>query len=142
MVTRRTLLKAGGVVGVPLAIGVGMQVFPIRPQLYDVRIDNRRSEATSVALRLAANGETAVRSTVKVPTDDLLHLSCEWPRAAWSYEMAVQPAAHDEWQTITWDSAEKLCKKIVINEENSSIGPVSFFDSSPCPTTLDEHSCG
>lgn len=140
MVTRRTLLKAGGVVGVPAAVGVGAQVFPIHPHWYDVRLDNRRADTVNIDVRLDADDTTVLESTIDVPSDELLHLSCAWPRAAWSYEMAVRVADWDEWQTITWNNAGKLCKKTVINEAGKSFGPVSFYESS-CPTALDEHSC-
>jgi hypothetical protein len=140
MITRRTLLKTGGVVGVPAAVGVGVLVFPIRPHLYDVRLDNRRTETVNIDVRLDADDTTVLESTMDVPSDELLHLPCEWPRAAWSYEMAVRVADQDEWQTGTWSNGGKLCKKIVINEAGKSFGPVSFYESS-CPTTLDEHSC-
>jgi hypothetical protein len=140
MVTRRALLKTGGVVGVPAAVLGGIQIFPIRPRLYDVRLDNRRAETVSVDVRLAADDTTVLESTIDVPPDELLHLPCTWPRAAWSYEMAVRVADEAEWQTITWSNTGKLCKKIVINEAGRSFGPVSFHESS-CPTALDDHSC-
>lgn len=140
MVARRTLLKAGGVVGVPAAIGVGVQIFPIRPHLYDVRLDNRRAETVNIDVRLVVDDTTVLESTIDVPPDELLHLPCEWPRVAWTYEMAVRIADQDEWQTITWTNTGKLCKKIVINEAGKSSGTVSFYESS-CPTALNEHSC-
>jgi len=142
MLNRRTLLKAGGVVGVPAVIGVGAQVFPIRPHLYDVQITNRRAETVGINVRLDADDTTVLDSVIDVPPDELLHLTCEWPRAAWTYDMAVRLAEQDEWQTITWNTAGKLCKKIVINETGKSLDPVSFYESGSCPTTLDEHSCG
>jgi hypothetical protein len=140
MVARRTLLKTGGVVGVAAAVGVAVEAFPVRPHLYDVRLTNRRDDTVSIGVRLAADDTTVIESTIDVPPDELLHLPCEWPRAAWTYEMAIRPADRDEWQTITWTGAGTLCKKIVINEAGTSSGPVSFYDSS-CPTTLGEHSC-
>jgi hypothetical protein len=141
MVERRTLLKAGGVVGVPVALGVGVQVFPIRPHLYDVQFDNRRSDVVRLDVQLDADGETAVQSTVEVPPDDLFHLSCEWPRVAWSYEMAVRLTDRTDWQTISWSKGGKLCKKIVINKEDASLEPVSFYESNSCPRTVGSHSC-
>jgi hypothetical protein len=141
MVSRRTLLEAGAVVGIPAAIGVGVEVSPIRPHLYDVRLDNRRSETVNIAVRLDTDDTTVLESTIDVPPDELLHLPCEWPRAAWTYGVAVRVADRDEWQTATWTDAGKLCKKIVINEAGEPFGPVSFYASS-CPTTLGEHSCG
>lgn len=95
----------------------------------------------SIDVRLDADDTTVLNSTIDVTPDELLHLPCEWPRAAWSYEIAVRLTDQDDWQTITWNTAGKLCKKIVINEAGESLGPISFYDSS-CPTTLDEHSCG
>jgi hypothetical protein len=94
----------------------------------------------NIDVRLDADDTTVLESTISVPSDELLHLPCEWPRAAWSYEMAVRVADQDEWQTGTWSNGGKLCKKIVINEAGKSFGPVSFYESS-CPTALDEHSC-
>jgi hypothetical protein len=140
MVTRRTLFKTAGILGVPVAVGVGVQSLPIRPHLYDVRFDNRRAETVDIDVRLDADDTTVFESTIDVPPDELLHLPCAWPRAAWTYEMAVRVADRDDWQTITWSNAGKLCKKIVITDAGKSFGPVSFYDSS-CPTTLDEHSC-
>lgn len=140
MVTRRTLLEAGGVMGVAAAVGVGVEVSPIRPRLYDVRLSNRRAETVSIDVRLDADDTTVLESTIDVPPDELLHLPCEWPHAAWTYEMAVRPVDTDGRQTITWTNAGKLCKKVVINEAGNSFGSVSFSESS-CPTALDEHSC-
>lgn len=141
MVTRRTLLKAGGVISIPVAVGVGVDRFPFRPNLYDVRMDNRRDESVNVNIRLDADGSTVYQSKVDVPPDEILHHPCEWPRAAWSYEMAVRPSDQENWNTITWNSAERLCKKIVINEVQNDFGPISFYDAGRCPTTLGEHSC-
>jgi|APHM01.1.fsa_nt_gi hypothetical protein len=141
MVERRALLKAGGVVGVPVAVGVGVEVFPIRPRLYDVQVDNRRSDVVSLDMRLDADGDTAFQSTIAVPADELLHLSCEWPRVAWSYKMTVRLTDRNDWQTIQWRKGGKLCKQIVINKEDTSLKPVSFYESGSCPKTLDDHSC-
>jgi hypothetical protein len=90
MVTRRTLLKIGGVVGVPAAVGAGVWVFPIRPHLYGVRLDNRRDETVNIDVRLDADDTTVLESTVDVPSDELLHLPCEWPRVAWTYNRPYQ----------------------------------------------------
>jgi len=141
MVDRRTLLKAGGLVGVPAALGWGAKVYPFRPHLYEVRIANRRDEPVNVDVRLDADGETVLESTVDFSDEPPgVHLlPCEWPRAAWSYEMAVRPTDRDEWQTITWNDPRRLCKKIYINEVDESVAPVWFYESSNCPS---EHSCG
>jgi len=88
------------------------------------------------------NTQAKFESTIDVPPDELLHLPCEWPRAAWTYVMAARPTDQDDWQTITWSDAERLCKKIVITEKRTSVGPVSFYESGSCPTTLDDHSGG
>jgi hypothetical protein len=120
---------------------VGVQVFPIRPHLYDVRFDNRRTEAADIDVRLDADDRSVLESRVDVPSDKLLHLPCEWPRAAWTYEMAVRVAEQDEWRTVTRTNTGRLCKKIVINEAGTSSDPVSFHESS-CPTALGERSCG
>jgi hypothetical protein len=139
MVTGRTLLKTGGGVGVGAAVGAGVEVSPIRPHLSDVRFSNRRAETVNTDVRLDADDTTVLDSTIDVPPDELLHLPCEWPRAAGTYEMAIRPADTDEWQTVRWTKAGTLCKKIVINEAGNSYGPVSFYESS-CPTALGEHS--
>jgi len=142
MVSRRRLLKIGGVVGLPVAFGVGVRLYPFRPTLYDVRVDSRREEPVELALRLDADGSTVYESTIMVPPDDILHLPCEWPRALWSYEMRARPAEEEEWQSITWNNRQRLCKKIVINESGHPEGPISYFESGRCPTTLGGHSCG
>lgn len=125
-----------------MAVGAGVQVYPFRPHLYDVRMDNRRDESVSVKVQLDASGSTVFQSTIDVPPGEILHLPCEWPREAWNYQMAVRPVGQEEWETITWDSAERLCKKIVINEVGNSFGPISFFEAGRCPTNLGEHSSG
>lgn len=92
-------------------------------------------------MRLTADGETAPRSTIEMAADELLNLSCEWPRVAWSYRMAVPPSDREEWQTIDWTESGKLCKKIVINEPDPALDPVSFYESSSCPRSFGDHSC-
>ncbi len=62
MVTRRTLLEVDGVVGVPAAVGAGVWVFPVRPHLYDLRLDNRRNETVNIDMRLDADDTTVLES--------------------------------------------------------------------------------
>jgi hypothetical protein len=113
---------------------------PIRAHLRDIRLVNYRSEPVSAELRLDADGETAFRSTADLRPNELIHLSCEWPETAWSYTMAVRIENRDEWEAITWDGDGDLCKKIAIVAEDRSYGPVSFFESPGCPSSI-ERSC-
>lgn len=140
MLKRRTLLKAGGAVGTVGAVGLGAAHF--RTRLYDVRLDNERSERVSVEIRLDADGERAVDATFDLRPHEQIHLPCEWPRAAWSYRMAARPEGASEWRTITWDDGGKHCKKVQINAEDERFGPVSFYYSADCPWRFEENSCG
>lgn len=141
MVQRRTLLKVGGVLGVSATVAAGAQLLPIRPHLYDVRLASHRAETVSVEVQMDADDTTVLDTGIDVPPDTLLRLPCEWPRAAWTYEIAVRVADRDEWRRATWSGGRRLCMKIDINETGKSYGPVTFREAGSCPTTLDEHSC-
>ena len=137
---RRSLLKVAGGVAALGGVTLGSVALPIRAHLRDIRLVNYRSEPVSIELRLDADGETAFRSTADLGSKELIHLSCEWPETAWSYRMAVRIENHDEWETITWDADGDLCKKIAIVADDRSYGPVSFFESPGCPSSI-ERSC-
>ncbi len=141
MPSRRALLKATGAVG-GIAGVFGLTQLPIRSHLYDFWLVNRRNEPTSVDVRLHADGKEVLHSTVDLPTGGSTHLSCQWPRTAWSYRVAVRLAGSEKWRTDTWDEDGRICRKIEVNRKamTDSLGPFTFRESG-CPTTVG-NSCG
>lgn len=133
------MLKASG--GILAGGGlVGTYLLPIRTHLRDIRLVNNMRERIRVYLRLAADGNTVQETSVELAPSEQTHLSCDWPQAAWSYEMAVKPSHISEWNTITWNGDGDRCKKIAIRETDDPGGPVSFFESPGCNSI--ETSCG
>jgi hypothetical protein len=143
MPRRRNLLRLAGAVGVGGTIGVVSQAFPIRTRLHDVRLKNDRTVPTSVTVRLDADGKQVLDSTFDLDPLSRIHLPCEWPRAAWSYRVAVRPEGHDEWESITWNEDGRVCKKISINDAAATrrFGPVTFRYTPDCPYPRGENSC-
>ena len=140
MVQRRALLKIGGILGVSAAVGAGATSLPIRRRLHDVLLVNRRDERVRVDVRVAASNERVVESTVDLGVEGVKHLSCEWPRTAWNYELAVRPADSDQWQSVTVSDGGRICEKIPIEAADES-DPVTFYRSAECPTRGRTHSC-
>jgi len=101
---------------------------------------NRREEPILVDVRVAAGDNPVLESSVVLAADAARHLSCEWPRKAWSYEVAVRPADSDQWHSVSVSEGGQICEKVAIEAAEQS-DAVTFYRSAECPNRFRDHSC-